>query len=45
MPFSKYSPKQKRLAAVAAPRKKITAADLRILRESKKNGKKNSKRS
>jgi hypothetical protein len=45
MPFSEYSPKQKRLAAVAPPRKKITAADLRILRESKKNGKKNSKRS
>jgi hypothetical protein len=45
MPFSEYSPKQKRLAAVAPSRKKITAADLRILRESKKNGKKNSKRS
>jgi hypothetical protein len=39
MPFSEYSPAQKRLAAVAPPRKKITAADLRILRESKKNSK------
>jgi hypothetical protein len=28
MPYSKYSPKQKRLAAIAAPRKKITKADL-----------------
>lgn len=45
MPFSKYSPAQKRLAAVAAPRKKITSADLKVLRQSKKNGKKNSKRS
>tara|TARA_Y100000114_G_scaffold151406_1_gene168079 strand:+ start:87 stop:233 length:147 start_codon:yes stop_codon:yes gene_type:complete len=34
MPFSKYSPKQKRLAAVAAPRKKITAADFKKLRNS-----------
>lgn len=36
MPYSKYSPKQKRLAAVAPPRKKITAADLKKLREKKK---------
>ena len=26
MPFSKYSPKQKKLAALAPPRKKITKA-------------------
>tara|TARA_R100001224_G_scaffold65340_1_gene39206 strand:- start:2649 stop:2792 length:144 start_codon:yes stop_codon:yes gene_type:complete len=37
MPYSKYSPKQKRLAAVAPPRKKITAADIKKL-EGKKNG-------
>lgn len=36
MPYSKYSPKQKKLAAVAAPRKKITAADLKALRKKKK---------
>jgi hypothetical protein len=29
MPYSKYSPKQKRLAAMAKPRKKITGADLK----------------
>lgn len=28
MPYSKYSPKQKKLAAIAPPRKKITKADL-----------------
>jgi len=28
MPYSKYSPKQKKLAAMAGNRKKITAADL-----------------
>jgi hypothetical protein len=38
MPYQKYTPKQKRLAAVAAPRKKITAADLKKLRQ-KKGGK------
>ena len=37
MPYSKYSPKQKKLAAVAEPRKKITEADFKKL---KKNGKK-----
>jgi len=37
MPYSKYSPKQKKLAAVAEPRDKITGADLKALR--KKNGK------
>lgn len=36
MPYSKYSPKQKRLAAVAPPRKKITAADLKKIRRKKK---------
>jgi len=35
MPYGKYSPKQKKLAAVAAPHKKITRADLTILRKSK----------
>ena len=36
MPYSKYSPKQKRLAAVAAPKKKITKADFDKLRKRKK---------
>ena len=36
MPFSKYSPKQKKLAAVAKPRNKITGADLAKLRKKKK---------
>ena len=36
MPFSKYSPKQKRLAAVAPPRKKITGADFKVLKRRKK---------
>ena len=40
MPFSKYSPKQKKLAAVAKPRKKITGADLRTLAKRKKKRKK-----
>ena len=45
MPYSKYSAKQKRLAAVAPPRKKITAADINKLERrrngrSKRNGKK-----
>lgn len=40
MPYSKYSPKQKKLAAVAEPRKKITGADLKALKKSpKKKGK------
>ncbi len=42
MPFSKYSPAQKRLAAVAPPRKKITGADFRSLKNRKKNAKKKS---
>lgn len=29
MPGAKYSPKQKKLAAMATPRKKITGADLK----------------
>ena len=36
MPGSKYSPKQKKLASVAAPRDKITGADFRKLRRKKK---------
>ena len=36
MPFSKYSKKQKKLAALAPPRKKITGADLKKLRKKKK---------
>ena len=42
MPFKKYSPKQKKIARVAAPRNKITGADFRRLRSS--NAKKNTKR-
>ena len=37
MPYSKFSDKQKRFAAVAPPRKKITAADINKL-ERNKNG-------
>lgn len=33
MPYSKYSPKQKRLAAVAPPRKKITKADIDAIKK------------
>ena len=40
MPFSKYSPKQKKLARVAKPRNKITGADLRALAKKKKKGRK-----
>ena len=39
MPVSKYSPKQRRLAAVAPPRNKITGADFKKLRG--RNAKKN----
>ena len=39
MPYSKYSAKQKKLAAVAPPRDKITGADFAVLRKSKKNKK------
>jgi hypothetical protein len=36
MPYSKYSPKQKKLAAVAPPRKKITKADFAALKKRKR---------
>tara|TARA_R100001163_G_C4999956_1_gene149468 strand:+ start:465 stop:575 length:111 start_codon:yes stop_codon:yes gene_type:complete len=36
MPFSKYSPKQKKLARVAKPRNKITGADFRKLQKKNK---------
>jgi|TARA_R110000796_G_scaffold4909_1_gene18600 hypothetical protein len=36
MPYSKYSPKQKKLAAVAGNKKKITAADLKKVRKPKR---------
>ena len=36
MPIDKYSDKQKKLAAVAEPRKKITGADLKALNKKKK---------
>ena len=36
MPFSKYSPKQKKLAALAGNKKKITEGDLKKLRIKKK---------
>tara|TARA_S200002703_G_scaffold129103_1_gene116071 strand:+ start:723 stop:845 length:123 start_codon:yes stop_codon:yes gene_type:complete len=40
MPYSKYSPAQRRLAAVAGNRKKITAADLKAVgKKKKKKGK------
>ena len=40
MPYSKYTKKQKKLAAVAPPRKKITAAELKDLRKRKTKKKK-----
>ena len=36
MPFNKYSPKQKKFARVAKPRKKITGADFKKLKKRKK---------
>ena len=36
MPYKKYTPKQKKLAAIAKPRKKITAADFKKLKTKKK---------
>jgi hypothetical protein len=36
MPYSKYSKKQKKLAAVAPPRKKITKADIDKVRKNRK---------
>ena len=35
MPFSKYSPKQKKLARIAEPRNKITGADFKALKRRK----------
>ena len=40
MPKGYYSSKQRKLAAVATPRDKITAADLKKLRSKKKRKKK-----
>ena len=40
MPKGSYSSKQRKLAAVAPPRDKITAADLKKLRSKKKKKKK-----
>ena len=40
MPGKKYSPKQKKLAAVAAPRNKLTGADFKTLRKRKPETKK-----
>lgn len=39
MPYSSYSPKQKKLAAVRPPRKKITRADLKALQKRRKTKK------
>ena len=39
MPFSKYSPNQKRLARIAPPRDKITGADFAMLKKRKKRKK------
>ena len=39
MPPEKYSEKQKKLARLAIPRDKITAADLEVLRGTKKKRK------
>ena len=40
MPYSKYSAKQKKLAAIAPPRKKITGADFKDMKKRKKTKKK-----
>jgi len=40
MPLKSYSKKQRKLAAVAPPRDKITAADLKKLNANKKKRKK-----
>ena len=40
MPFSKYSSKQKKLARIAKPSNKITAADFTALRKAKMKKKK-----
>jgi hypothetical protein len=36
MPYSKYSAKQKELAAAASPRNKITGADFKVMKKKKK---------
>ena len=36
MPFTKYSPKQKKIARVAKPKTKITGADFKKLKSKKK---------
>jgi len=36
MPFTKYSPKQKKIARVAKPRNKITGADFKKLKQRKR---------
>lgn len=45
MPYSKYTQKQKRLAAMAPPRKKITGADIKAVAKAKrkKNGSRKTK--
>lgn len=43
MPYKKYSKKQKKLAAVAKPRKKITSKDLQAVRKKKKKSMKKKK--
>ena len=40
MPYSKYSPKQKKLAAMAGNRKKITGADWKAVAKAKAKKKK-----
>ena len=40
MPYSKYSPKQKKLAAMAGDRKKITGVDLKAVKKAKAKKKK-----
>jgi hypothetical protein len=40
MPYSKYSAKQKKLAAVASPRNKITGADFKVMKKKKRNNEK-----
>ena len=44
MPFSKYSPKQKKLAGLAGNKKKITGADLKKLASLKKKKKKKTRK-
>jgi hypothetical protein len=40
MPYSKYSAKQKKVAAVASPRTKITGADFKVMKKKKRNNEK-----